>query len=104
MYQKRSASADGADLLTKPLLLSPAGSKCSTAAPPTPASTCGLPPLDAQWLGWLEDEDDDEIMKGVPRVRPRVRHPASWKRGPALGAQSERALWGVSNRRVRADS
>jgi len=58
--------ADSIGSLEQPPPLSPAGSKCSTAAPPTPASAFGTPPLDPRELVWLEDEDDDEIMRGMP--------------------------------------
>mmetsp|Transcript_112850 Transcript_112850/g.221284 ORF Transcript_112850/g.221284 Transcript_112850/m.221284 type:complete len:133 (-) Transcript_112850:204-602(-) len=50
----------------KSYLLSPAGSTCSTAAPPTPASTFATTPVAAPELSWLDDDDDDEIMRGMP--------------------------------------
>mmetsp|Transcript_72270 Transcript_72270/g.202836 ORF Transcript_72270/g.202836 Transcript_72270/m.202836 type:complete len:107 (+) Transcript_72270:112-432(+) len=49
-----------------PSAVSRAGSQCSTAAPPTPdSSSSSTPPLDVRDLATLE-EDDDEIMQGMP--------------------------------------
>eukprot|EP00429_Kryptoperidinium_foliaceum_P080001 CAMPEP_0176230404 /NCGR_PEP_ID=MMETSP0121_2-20121125/24281_1 /TAXON_ID=160619 /ORGANISM="Kryptoperidinium foliaceum, Strain CCMP 1326" /LENGTH=163 /DNA_ID=CAMNT_0017569745 /DNA_START=92 /DNA_END=579 /DNA_ORIENTATION=- len=51
-----------------PSAVSRAGSQCSTAAPPTPdSSSSSTPPLDVRDLATLE-EDDDEIMQGMPPV------------------------------------